>query len=347
MVSVSDVAVQGNPVLAFPTGKPSANGAHASFSPDERLAHLEAFGSSCLSFSIFQAGMQFFDVWGKGFIAYQNQWGTSFVLSEPVCSPADRPVLIDRFLTAHPNTVFAQVSEGTTRMLHANHGFYGAQLGIESEIDLNRWTLSGKKKQVLRTAVNQARKQGVTICEGQGDPQENGLTRQWLKTRKASSGEIGFLIRPKELDGHAGVRKFYAYQGKRLIGFVFFDPVFENRRTVGYVPNISRFSREFRQGVFYCLMVHAMEVFRSEGVEKVHLGLSPAVVDEEDKDFESPLLKKLIRSTYTHGNRLYNFKGLRFTKSRFRGVEKNVYCAHRHALPLKNFICMFKICKVI
>jgi hypothetical protein len=98
-------------------------------------------------------------------------------------------------------------------------------------------------------------------CEGHGDPQEEELTRQWLKTRKASHAEIGFLIRPKELDCNEGVRKFYAYHGSRLIGFIFFDPVYENHRRIGYVPNISRFCRDFKQGIFYCLMIHAIQVF--------------------------------------------------------------------------------------
>ena len=323
------------------------SGSYARFTLKERMAHLRSFGSNSLSFSIFQSGMKFFDVPEMGFVAYKNQWGTSFVLSEPVCSEADKPRLIDRFLAYKPNTVFVQISEKTTRLLHASHRFYGAQLGIESDIDLPGWTLSGKKKQVLRTALNQARKQGVVIREGTGDRQEDDLTRRWLKSRSASRAEIGFLIRPKEMGCREGVRKFYAYLGQRLIGFVFFDPVFENDRLIGYVPNISRFSRDFKQGIFYCLIIHATKVFSSEGIQKIHLGLSPAVTDEVPKVFESRMLKKLIRFTYQHGNRLYNFKGLHFSKSRFRGTERNVYCAHRHVLPLKNFVCMFKICNVI
>jgi lysylphosphatidylglycerol synthetase-like protein (DUF2156 family) len=347
MVSVSDAAVRCKDGFVFRQDNPAAVGPRAAFNVDERLAHLQSFGSNSLSFSVFQKGMQFFDVPGKGFIAYKNQWGTSFVLSEPVCSEADKPDMIDRFLAFKSNTVFVQISEKTTRILHENHGFYGAQLGIESDIDLSNWTISGKKKQVLRTAINHARKKDIIINEGKGDPQEDELNRHWLRSRKASRAEIGFLIRPKELEYKEGLRKLYAYQGDRLIGFIFFDPVFDNNQIVGYVPNISRFCRDFKQGIFYCLMSHAIHVFRAEGVPTIHLGLSPAVVDDVPKNFESPLLKKLIRLTYAHGNSLYNFKGLYFAKSRFRGTERNVYCAHRHILPLKNFVCMFKICNVI
>ena len=127
----------------------------------------------------------------------------------------------------------------------------------------------------------------------------------------------------------------------------FFDPVFSQGRITGYVPNISRFCQDFKQGIFYCLMIHAINVFQEEGIRWMHLGLSPAVADEGLKDFESPCMKKLIRWTYENGNSLYNFKGLHFTKSRFRGLERNVYCAHSHKMALKNFVCMFKICNII
>ena len=347
MVSVSEAVVQYPHGVVSRYGIAPDIGADGAFSLDERVARLQAFGSNSLSFSIFQHGMEFFDARDLGFVAYKKQWGTRFVLSEPVCRESAKGELIDRFLTVHPNAVFVQISETTTRALHEQHGFYGAQLGIETDIELATWTIRGKKKQVLRTALNHARRQGITIREGHGDPQEDALTREWLRTRKANHSEIGFLIRPKELDCTEGVRRFYAYQGTRLIGFIFFDPVYENHRLIGYVPNISRFCRDFKQGIFYCLMVHAIQTFTAEGIRNLHLGLSPAVVDDTPKEFESAILKKLIRFTYAHGNGLYNFKGLHFTKSRFHGRVRNVYCAHRHRLPLKNFICMFKICNVI
>ena len=36
------------------------------------------------------------------------------------------------------------------------------------------------------------------------------------------------------------VRKFYCYKGDELLGFVFFDPFFENGKTIGYTANILR-----------------------------------------------------------------------------------------------------------
>ena len=172
------------------------------------------------------------------------------------------------------------------------------------------------------------------------------LTDEWLKTRKVKNREIEFLIRPMNMEYQEGTRKFYAYLDGELIGFIYFDPVYCNNRIIGYVPNISRFSNKFRTGIFYPLMVHAIETFKHEGVRYMYLGLCPLVVDDQDLPGESAILKKINRLLYHNGNCIFSFKGLYFTKSRFGGTDSRIFGGTRGKLPARAFLTLMKVCNV-
>ncbi|MGC9325160.1 MAG: DUF2156 domain-containing protein [Desulfomonilia bacterium] len=316
------------------------------FSVDERLAYLKKYGNHCMSFSGLQPGMHYFDIPGIGYIAYKQKWGILAVLADPVCDRKDRETLIREFLLTGKKIEFVQVSEEVADLLHEKFGYFCTQFGVESVVDLEDWDLKGKRKQVLRTSINHAKKKGVVIEEKDEGNGYRQLTREWLKTRKVRGREIVFLIRPMEMDYEEGTRRFYAYQNGELVGFIFFDPVYQDGRIISYVPNISRFSHKFRQGIFYPLIVHAMETFKKEGVKYLHLGLCPLVVDEEDKTCESMIVKKIIRLLYRYGNSIYSFKGLYFTKSRFCGTEYKTFCAHGNRIPAKSFITLFRLSNI-
>ncbi len=316
------------------------------FSLDERIEYLRKYGDHCMSFSALQPRMQYFDMPGVGYIAFRQQWGSRFVLADPVCAERDREFIISEFLKEKKNTAFAQISQPVAELLAEKFGYYSTQFGVETIVDLENWDLKGKKKQVLRTSVNKAKKDGVHFVEKYELNGDRALTDEWLQTRKVRNREILFLIRPMDMDYQEGTRKFYAYQGDELLGFIYFDPVYADNKLISYVPNISRFSHNFKQGIFYALMTHAMEIFKAEGVKYMYLGLSPLVVDEKDSHYESRIVKFMIRFLYKYGNMVYSFKGLHFTKSRFQGKDCRTFCAHKERLPIKSFLSMFRLSNI-
>lgn len=314
------------------------------FSFEERISYIRKYGNQCMSFSTLQPEMHYFDVPGMGFIAFREKWGYRLTLSDPVCDAKDREAVLRELLSMDgKNTLFVQLTQDTAELLHSKFGLYATQFGSEIIVDLENWNLKGKKKQILRTSVNHARKEGIVIEERCTHAECRRLTDEWLNTRKVRNREIGFLIRPMEMEYEEGTRKFFAHQDGKLIGFIYFDPIFSDNRVISYVPNISRFSNNFKQGIFYPIMVHAMEVFKQEGIKMMNLGLCPLVVDDRDYPSESALQKKINRLIYRYGNWIFSFKGLYFTKSRFEGVERKVYGAHKGMLPTLPFLTMFKL----
>ncbi|MBZ0334272.1 DUF2156 domain-containing protein [Marinobacter sp. AL4B] len=321
--------------------------ASCQFTFSERVGYLKQHGAHSQSFSTLQPGMQYFDVPGVGYIAYMRKWGATFVLSDPVAAREDFPVVLEQFQQTFPNASYVQVSKAVVDFLHLRFGMYGTQFGCESRINLQKWSLTGKKKQILRTALNQAEKHGITVKERYSDDHTREISEAWIRTRKCKSNEIRFLIRPMEMDYRENERHFYAYEDGKAVGFIYFDPIYHNNKIISYVPNISRANADFRQGIFYTLMAHAMEVFKEEGVPFIDLGLIPLSLDKATEHQESPLLKKLMHGIYDKGNFLYNFKGLEFTKSRFRGENFKTYCCHKRAIPALEFFAMFKLTRLL
>src|SRR5690554_5683330 len=318
-----------------------------SFSFSERVQYLKEFGTHSQSFSTLQPGMKYFDIAGVGYVGYMSHWGKTFVLSDPVCAPEHFELMLTRFHQRFPNASYIQVSKPVADILHRNFGLYGTQFGSEARIQLSNWSLSGKKKQILRTALNQAKKSGITVQERFSDDNTREISEAWIRTRKCKSNEIRFLIRPMDMEYRENERRFYAYQDDKAVGFIYFDPIYRDNEIISYVPNISRANADFKQGIFYTLMAQAMEAFKAEGVPYLDLGLIPLSLDPMTEHQEGRLLKRIFHSIYNRGNFIYNFKGLEFTKSRFRGDNFKTYCCHKRSIPALEFLAMFKLTQVL
>jgi lysylphosphatidylglycerol synthetase-like protein (DUF2156 family) len=331
---------------ALALGRPASAAAdHADLA--RRTAWLKQYGSHPMSFSTMQPDMSYFELPGVGYIAYAQHWGMQFALADPVCAPALREEMLDRYLERFPRAVFVQVGKATVDHLHARHGYYGTQFGSESTILLADWSLRGARKQIIRTAVNGARAEGIEIREGGFDHDVKRISEAWIRTRRCKNNEIRFLIRPMIIDYREGTRYFYAYLKGEAVGFIFFDPIWQDGRLVGYVPNISRSSASFRQGLWYALMAHALDVFREEGVPRVELGLVPLQMAGGIEPQESRLLRSTMSLIRERMDFLYNFKGLEFAKSRFQGRVEKTYCCHRSAMPALAMTAMFRLTRII
>ena len=317
------------------------------FATGRRADFLKRYGEHSMAFSTMQPGMSYHDRLGVGYLAYARHWGIHFALADPVCDPRDVETMIDGFLDAHPNAVFAQVSEPVADILHRRHGFYATQFGSESRVPLRDWDLRGSRKQIIRTAVNQARQQGIEVREGRCEQQTRAISEAWIRTRKCKSNEIRFLIRPMLMDYVEGTRHFYAWRGDEALGFIHFDPIYRDGRVVGYVPNISRACPSFRQGLWYPMMVHAMDVFKGEGIEYLDMGLIPLLLDERMETRESAALRLVLDAILRWGHSLYNFRGVAFAKSRFDGELRKSYFCHRQPLPALAATAMFRLTRLI
>ena len=319
------------------------------FDMAERLAYLRRFGGQALSYSTLQPEMDYFDVDGVGYLAYQVKFGRRFVLGDPVCAPADRPRLIERFLAENKGAVFLPVQLDSARVLHEAFGLFATQVGCETRLDLDRWSPRGRRMRNFRRAAHHAQRQGVVVAEEPAaDPDEiRRVSMAWRHGRTLRSRWLKFVSRPVEVEPADGVRRFLARADGKLVGYVLFDPIFEDGRVTGYGPSVSAFTPAFRNGLFYLIVEQAARTFRDEGIASVNLGLSPLDIVAPAQPFESRPLRYGLAGLRLTGDRLYNFSGLSFIKRKFYGEQVPVFAAHRARLPALDLFGFLRLSAII
>ncbi len=323
---------------------------NTTFATSEMMNLLKQHGVGSLSYSSLQPGVETFLDEGKGFVPFgmvHCTKATPVSLSDPICAPQNREELIANFIEKYRNPIFVHISRDVARIVQ-EHGYYVNEMGVETIVDVQRFTLSGPKKEFLRSQRNRAQRDGVTVQEHhirELDKNElNEISNRWLND-KTSPGEMAFLARPAVFEDETDVRKFYAKKNGRVVGFVYFDPMYENGKVYGYIANILR-ADHASYSICDAIILEALKVFKEEGIRCLSLGFSPFCEVNDQPDFHYSKRKNVIfKWLFEHGNHIYKFKALAFHKKMYRPglegtCEVKVYCASRTSLPI---LCFYRL----
>lgn len=319
----------------------------------QRVQLLQRFGNFSLAYSTaVQPLLQHFGS-EAGLIAHRSRWGVTFALGDPLAAASDWGPLIDGFCEQFSPTVFCQVSRPTAQLL-AERGFYINELGVDTRLLLDQYTLAGKEKEWLRYAHNWVQRRGYRIIEADFqtiDPEEvEKVSEAWRKSRTVKKKEVRFLNRPILLEDEQDVRRFYLIDPEdRIAAYVFLDPIYQEGRIQGYVTAFKRRDPQATQYSEQALMKAIIEQLKVEGVAELRLGLSPCAWIE-DREFQSSwFTRKLLRTTFNSRivNRWsYNLRGHADYKRRFRGVEEPSYIASRSRISLWQLSALVGLCGI-
>lgn len=312
----------------------------------EILKVLRQHGRGSLAYSALQEGMKWYYKPNIGFVQYEPLEGlvhNAAILGDPICAPESVPAMLDDFIAHFPDPLFIHVSKDVAKVLEAR-GFYINEMGVETLIDIKEFTLSGSKKEFLRSQKNRATKDGVRVVELKdadvSNEQLKHISEEWMHKKAVHDHELAFLIRPAVFAEEPDVRKFVALHNGEVIGFVFFDPMYKDGTVVGYMANILRTLGQRSYSITDFIIVEALSKFKEEGIEELSLGYSPfsSVADDGEFNYSKPL-QNLFKYTYEHANHLYSFKSLAFHKERYRpdqpgARQVKVYSATTHQLPV-------------
>ncbi|MDZ4835326.1 MAG: DUF2156 domain-containing protein [Candidatus Melainabacteria bacterium] len=316
-----------------------ANARERSETAKFRFTKLQKFGRGSLAYSSLQEGLQYF-MHDLGYVAYRqlrDGKNSVVVLADPICQPEFRKEFLLEFLKFKSDPVFLHVTHETGEVLNGL-GFRVNELGVETIIDIQDFDLIGNKKQQLRQQRNNARKDGLEVFELTSVDNATlkafkKISDDWLKDKVTSDSEMRFIVRPLVYIDELDVRKFVAKLNGEIVGFVIFDPMYENGESIGYIANHLRTNLHRSYSVVDYIILEAMEKFKAEGKRELSLGLSPlAKVDDQGEFKHSKLLSAHFRYAFEKANYLYNFKNLAQHKLKYRpgmkgAREEKVYCA--------------------
>ena len=289
-----------------------------------------------------------------GYIAYTTAQHPVFArqskklaFSDPVCAPEDYARIIRNFVSVHPRAAFACISEPCALALR-EQGFKVNCIGSEPELSIQTYNTKGNWKELdlIKRGRNEAKREGIVIREERIESinreQLDVLSAQWIGTKKVNDREIWIYARRPVFEFEEDVRKFVAYDRTgQVAGFIFYDPMYRDGKVIGYAANISRCNEKRFGRLATAVHMEAIERFRPEGKEVLNLCLSPFVKLEDGRfndDFGAKLFFKL---SARYGNEIYNFQGLAFHKSKYRGSEKALYFASNSAWPSNDVYLAF------
>ena len=287
-----------------------------------------------------------------GYIAYNSVSHPVFArmprrvtFSDPVCHPKDYRRLLSAFLADDRHASLAVISEECAEVLRSL-GFKINCVGFEPELSIQTYNTLGNWKELdqIKRARNEARREGLVIKEAQvgsiDTQQLAAVSSRWLQNKKVNDREIWIYARRPVFHVEEDVRKFFAFdKGGLVVGFVFYDPMYMNGEVFGYSANIVRCDERRFGKLATAIHMTAMETFKGEGKKVLNLCLAPFTKLHQGNYNDDVLVKLLFSLSERFGNDIYNFRGLSYHKSRYRGQEKPLYFASNRLLPT-NDICL-------
>ena len=119
---------------------------------DEVFDYIKKYGSHTMAYSILQPKMVYFIEEEMGLIAYskyKEKRQRCFVLADPLCKEENLEGILKNFLEHFPKSSFIQVSSRTAKELKKLK-YYSTPMGIETKIDIEKFSLDGERKKKLR-----------------------------------------------------------------------------------------------------------------------------------------------------------------------------------------------------
>lgn len=249
-----------------------------------------------------------------GFIAYREQGKHYWMFGGVHAAPEDAAQLLDEFVRfaalAEKRVAAVQVRSAQVA-LFASRGFAVNQMGSTFALKLEGYSFAGGKKMQLRNKISRAKKAGLRVVELGKDVPANhdwrarldAISQSWLAEKRKP--ELDFMVGELGVDLLDDRRIFLVMDADdRPIAFISYVPV-RGSEQAGYLHDLTRKIADAPVGAMELCNATAIERFQNEGVQYLHFGFTPFVVDDEAQEPACRWLHRAIHWLRTHGSRFY------------------------------------------
>ncbi|KQT45265.1 hypothetical protein ASG43_12295 [Aureimonas sp. Leaf454] len=256
---------------------------------------------------------------GRAFVMYGRKNRSMIALFDPIGPREAWPELVWRFIEmargAGCRAVFYQVSPQALS-LYADAGMQAFRLGELASIDLARFDLAGGKRAGLRQAKARAARDGLAfeLIAKAGVPailpELVAVSDHWLDRHKAS--EKGFSLGAFEEAYLLAQPVAVLRREGRIVAFA--NLMVTETRSEASI-DLMRFHPDAPNGAMDALFVFLIEQLKADGYQRFNMGMAPLSGMSGRK--VAPIWDRVGTTVFEHGERFYNFKGLRAFKSKF------------------------------
>ena len=282
-------------------------------------ANLVRMGDKSVMFSPQRDAFIMFSKQGRSWIAFLDPIGEKSVHGELVWQ------FVEAARAAGCRTVFYQASPALLPAL-ADAGFQAFKLGELARVDLSRFDLKGGRWAALRQTASRAARDGLTfsIIEPQSIPailpELTAVSDEWLSQHRTREKgfSLGAFSPAYILTQPVAVLRL----NDTIVAFA--NILLTDTREEASV-DLMRFSATAPKGAMDFLFVSLMTSLRSDGIKYFNLGMAP-LAGLSRREI-APVWDRIANTVYEHGERFYNFKGLRAFKSKFHPEWQPRYLA--------------------
>ena len=274
---------------------------------------------------------------GDSVLAYRVIGRRWIAMGEPAGRRDERPALLWAFAALTDSyggaPVFYSVGEGLLGDL-ATLGLAVRKVGESAVIDMSTFSLEGRARQNLRTAISRAEREGATfdmLPPGSAtalSDQLRAVSDAWLAAHAGSEKTFSLgRFDPDYLDRTplAVVR-----QDGRIVAFANLLPGRGAAPTLAV--DMMRHVEDAPPGLMDYLFVRTIQWARTEGFAAFDLGMAP-LSGLEDRRL-APVFARVGALVFEEGGALYGFQGLRAFKAKFGPVWTPRFIAAPPSTPL-------------
>lgn len=256
---------------------------------------------------------------GRAFLMYGVQGRSWISLFGPIGAPDAKPELIWRFVeaarAAGGRAAFYQVTPDLLPAF-ADVGLRALKLGEMARIDLSAMDLQTSRWGEPRRALNKGLREGMRleVLDPEAVPAVldalQAISDTWLARHEVR--EKGFALGRFERDFVASQPVAVLRANERIVAFATLM-VTDTREEA--TVDLMRFADDAPKGAMDFLFVSLFVAMKEAGYRHFNLGMAP--LSGFATHASAPVWNHVGQAIFTHGERFYNFKGLRAFKAKY------------------------------
>ena len=267
---------------------------------------------------------------GRSFLMYGVQGGSWIALFDPVGPEEERAEMVWRFVeaarSAGKRAVLYQISPPLLQHC-ADAGLRAYKLGELAVVDLSLFELKSSRFAPLRHALNRGGRDGLSFeVLPAGAPVAavmedlRAVSDTWLAQHEAKekSFSLGAFDPAYVVQTPVAILRAEG----RIVAFA--TLLVTDTKAEGTV-DLMRFTPEAPRSAMDFLFTSIMQYLKAEGFQRFNLGMAP--LSGMSKREAAPVWDRLGAIMFEHGERFYNFQGLKAFKSKFHPDWKPRYLA--------------------
>lgn len=307
---------------------------------DEVLDIIEKFGGTPYTHYVYLNDKKIYINKDKDvFFQFEIQENKLFVLGPPIGNKDNLSKAIDEFYNMADSygytPVFCGIDNATIPHLHAI-GYHFIKVGDDTNVDLENFTLEGRKMKSVRNALSRVEKEGYTF-EIVNPPFSNSflnelktISDEWLGGKRELNFTVGKFNKDYLQCSPIAIIK---NQDGQIKGFTNLMPMYDNNETLSI--DLMRFNDKCN-GIMDFIFVNLFIYAKENGYKKFNMGLSALSNVGESKN--AFLNEKIAQQVYVYGKKIYSFEGLKRFKEKYCTIWEPRYIAYRKNSNLLSII---------